>query len=270
MHPDDVEPLVDVCADALWGPIAAVQRPRQERRIGYLLETDPGGAWVAEHDGAPVGTALALVREGLWGLSLLALDERHRTGGTGRALLNAALGYSAGTRGAIVLSSEHPAAMRLYARAGFDLRPCVSLTGPVTDPPAPPAGVRDGDLGDLPWMDAVARIVRGAAYGADVGWWLEGDGRLRCVPERGWLVARGPKVAALLATDAEAATALLQAHLAGVAPGDSAELLFVTAGQDWAVRTGLAAGLALSADGPVFTRGELGTLAPWIPSGSFL
>jgi GNAT superfamily N-acetyltransferase len=270
MREEDVEPLIDVCADALWGAVEEADRPRQGRRIARLLETDPGGAWVAEHDGAPVGTAMALLREGVWGLSLLALAEGHRTRGAGRALLAPALAYGDGARGAIILSSEHPAAMRLYARAGFDLRPCVSLTGLVRDRPAAPAAVRDGDRSDLPWVDAVARTVRGAGYDGDLAWWLDAGAVLRCVPERGWAISRGPKVGALLATDEEAAELLLTAHLAAVAPGESAELLFVSAGQDWAVRAGLRAGLVLTPDGPIFTRGALGTLAPWIPSGMFL
>ena len=33
----------------------------------------PGGAWVAERDGEVVGGALAIVREGVWGLSLLVV-----------------------------------------------------------------------------------------------------------------------------------------------------------------------------------------------------
>lgn len=271
MRAEDVEPLVDVCAAALWGPVDDEARPRQRRRIAHLLETDPAGAWTAEHHGAPVGCSVALVRDGVWGLSLLALAEEHRTGGTGRALLQAALRHADGARAGIILSSEHPAAMRIYARAGFRLHPCVSLTGLVTNRPAPPAEVRDGTLDDLPWMNEVARRVRSAAFARDdVRWWTEGDGLLRCVEGRGWAVSRGPKLAVLLATDEEAATLLLRAHLAAIGPGESAEVLFVGTGQDWAVRTGLEAGLALTPDGPIFTRGTLGTLAPWLPSGIFL
>ena len=82
--------------------------------------------------------------------------------------------------------------------------------------------------------------------------------RVRCAGERAWMVGRGPKVAALLDHDEEAAAVLLADHLAGIGPGESVELLFVTSGQDWAVQAGLEAGLALTPDGPVFTRGTLG------------
>ena len=96
MRAEDVDPLIDVCADALWGAVEPDQRPRQTRRIAHLLETDPGGAWVAEHDGRARRHRVALLREGFWGLSLFALAEEHRTGGTGRALLDAALTHGDG------------------------------------------------------------------------------------------------------------------------------------------------------------------------------
>src|SRR3954451_2243202 len=60
-------------------------------RIHHLLERDAGGAWVAEHDGEVAGAALALERDGLWGLSLLAVDPPHQSRGLGRALLAQAL-----------------------------------------------------------------------------------------------------------------------------------------------------------------------------------
>ena len=50
------------------GPIAATRI-----RIGRLLATDPAGAWVAERDGELVGCSLAIMRDGLWGLSLLVV-----------------------------------------------------------------------------------------------------------------------------------------------------------------------------------------------------
>lgn len=270
MRSDDVEPLIDVVADALWGPVVDELRPRQSARILHLLETDPGGAWVAEHGGAPVGTAMGLIRDGMWGLSLYALAEAHRGGGTGRALFDAALAYGTDCTRGIVLSSEHPAAMRVYARAGFELRPAVALHGLVRNPPSAPPEVRDGGEPDLGWVDDIARVVRGAGYGRDIARMLAYGARLRCIPERGWLVARGPQVTAAMALDDDTAVRLLQAHLADVEPGENATLEFVTSGQDWAISTGLEAGLVLSPDGPVFTRGDLGTLRPWVPSGAYL
>lgn len=270
MHPEDVEPVIDVCAAALWGEVAEADRPRQRHRIEHLLATDPDGAFVAEHDGRPVGVSMGLIREDVWGLSLLAVAEERRGTGAGRRLVEAAVAYGASCRGGIVLSSEHPAAMRSYARAGFALRPSVALSGLVTDPPAPPAGV--AELAEpAPWMDDVARVIRGAAYGTDVDRQMADGARLRAIEGRGWMLSRAGEVKTLVASDEEAATDLLSALLAEAAVrGETADVSFVTAGQDWAVRTGLRAGLALSTYGPVFTRGSLGPLRPWLPSGAFL
>ena len=56
-------------------------------RINQLIERDPGGAWVTERDGELVGAALAIDRDGLWGLSLLVVDPEHQSAGLGRELL---------------------------------------------------------------------------------------------------------------------------------------------------------------------------------------
>lgn len=268
MRDEDVEAVVEVCEAALWGPLDDRGRPWARGRVEHLLSTDPRGAFVAEHENAVVGTAMALRREGLWGLSLLALDDGVRGRGLGRRLVDATLAYAEDARVRIVLSAEHPAAMRLYATSGFALRPCVSLAGVVTARPPRQDGVRHGDERDAGWIDAVARTVRGAGYGPDVAHWLDAGAQLRCVDERAWCLVRGGKLACLHALDEAAAVALLRDHLATAT--ESVQIDFLTAGQDWAVHTGLEAGLALSPDGPLFVAGELGTAAPWIPSGAYL
>ena len=131
--------------------------------------------------------------------------------------------------------------------------------------------MRGGGEADLGWLDDVARAVRGAGYGRDVAVMLAGGARLACVPGRGGLVARGAEVALLVATDEEAATWLLRGPPRRCCRrAVSVDISFVTAGQDWAVRAGLEAGLILSPDGPVFTRGALEPALPWLPSGAFL
>ena len=98
-------------------------------RIRHVALTDPGGAWVAEADGAIAGAVLALMREGLWGLSLLVVHPAAQSRGTGRALLELALGYGAGARGQVILSSDDPRA----------LRPTPGPGSRSTPPPAPRA-----------------------------------------------------------------------------------------------------------------------------------
>jgi GNAT superfamily N-acetyltransferase len=251
-----------------------VRIPRARARIDHALHTDPGGAWVAEEDGELLGVALALVREGVWGLSLLGVVPDRQGQGLGGRLLRAALGHGDGaTRGGIIASSPSPAAMRSYARAGFDLRPCVSADG-VLDRRGLPAGLqaRPGDVdADAETIDAVSRRVRGASYAQDVRAYVERmDGGLLVLPGRGFACHRDGSPAPLCATDPEAAVDLLLSSFATAAPGATVHADFLTAGQDWAIGAALRCGLSLSPDGPMFTRGELGTLTPWVPSGAFL
>src|ERR671916_285972 len=81
-------------------------------RYRHLVRTDPGGAWVAEDESGMIGCALALLREGVWGLSLLVVRPGLQSAGVGSGLLRRAYDYGAGARGKIILSSPHPRAMR--------------------------------------------------------------------------------------------------------------------------------------------------------------
>jgi GNAT superfamily N-acetyltransferase len=251
-----------------------VRQARGQARVGHLQRTDPGGAWVAvDGDGVVIGCSLALVREGVWGLSLLGVLPDHQAAGAGRALLHAALGTADGSRGAIILSSEHPAAMRSYFRAGFALRPCVALAG-IVDRDALPGELRSrpGDVdADRELLDAAARHVRGAAYGEDLRTLVQTAGCELLVCDGGGFTAhREGSPALLCAVDEDAARDLLWSAFAASKPGASVHIDFLMAGQDWAIDIGLRCGLALSPEGPVFTRGELGTLTPFLPSGAYL
>ena len=108
-------------------------------RFSHLIETDPGGAWVAEEDGRVIGAALAIDREGVWGLSLLVVLPDHQSSGIGRALLDRSLGYAdGGRRGAIILASPDHRALRAYARAGFEMHPCMDAEGRPNVKESPP------------------------------------------------------------------------------------------------------------------------------------
>jgi GNAT superfamily N-acetyltransferase len=268
MRADEIDAVVDLAYAALWDYAGEADRPRRRTRVVHLHTTDPGGGFVAEEGGELVGVAMALRREDVWGLSLMAVAEAGRGRGTGRALLDAALTHAEGARGRIILSSEHPAAMRIYASAGHELRPCVSLAGMPARRPAPPTTVRDATPDDDDWMDALARANRGAGYDRDRAHWREIGLPIRCVEDGGWALHWNGRLFCLHAVDEETAVALFEDHLATTT--ESVQVDFLTAGQDWAIRTGLAAGLALSADGPMFVAGELGPLAPCVPSGSYL
>ena len=273
---DDVEAAAAVMLAAL--PIPAEyddghRRGWLQRRTLHLLRTDPGGCWAAEDGGELAGVALALVRDGIWGLSMLAVHPDRHARGAGGQLLAAAMAYEGdGVRGGIVAASEDPRATRLYARAGFDLRPCVATAG-VVDRSGIPAGLRSARSEDVEHAVAFSRPVRGGAYDpADLALLADRPGHGLLLLEGGGFAIHAPDGSPLVlcATDDAAAADLLLSCFASGPRGASAHVDFITAGQDWAVRASLDCRLALSADGPVFTRGELGPLRPWLPSGAFL
>jgi GNAT superfamily N-acetyltransferase len=277
MTAGDVPAAEAVARAALYDGAPGADDPvtvaRGLRRVGHLQATDPGGAWVAEaDDGALVGMALALVREGIWGLSLFGVLAAHRSRGIGRALLAAAFAHGARARGHLILSSESPAAMRRYARLGLDLRPCVAAAGiPDRARLRTDGDVRDAGPGGIPVADAIGRAVRGAGHGADLPVTLQDPGaRLLLVADRAFALVRESRISLVAGVDEDAATRALHAALAAMPPGATASVDFLTAGQDWAVRACLDAGLALSPDGPFFTGGELGPLRPYVPSGAYL
>ncbi|HSD80682.1 MAG TPA: GNAT family N-acetyltransferase [Solirubrobacteraceae bacterium] len=277
MRAGDVAGAYAVARGALFAPLPGEDeerlRARQTARIAHLLGTDPGGAWVADRDGEVVGVAQALLREGLWGLSLYAVAEAEQGRGVGRRLLDAALGHGAGARGHVVLSSERPAAMRRYARAGLDLRPCVAAAGIADRSRIPDAAARVEDAGaaGIPIADALGRHVRGAGHGRDIPRLLEAGMRLLLLEERAFAVVTAEGQVRLLAgRDDAAAATMLWGAIAAARPGATVSVDFLTAEQQWAIRVALDAGLALSPDGPVFTRGDVGPFAPYLPSGAYL
>jgi GNAT superfamily N-acetyltransferase len=250
-----------------------VRARRGQYRIEHLRRTDPEGAWVAaDDDGDVAGVGLALLREGLWGLSLLAVRPDVQARGIGRRLLDATLTYAAGARGAIILSSTDPRAMRRYALAGFELRPCVAFAG-IVDRAAIPGGLRSREgsaVGDRELCDAVSRHVRGAAHGPDLEAFEGAGGTLLVHDDGGWAAVRDGSLTLLAARDEAIATDLLWSALAAGDRGATVHVDFIAAGHDWAIQACLAAGLALSPDGPLFVRGDVGPFAPYLPSGAYL
>ena len=239
-------------------------------RFEQLLERDAGGAWVADRDGEVVGAALAIERDGLWGLSLLIVDPAHQSGGLGRALLARSLEYGdGGRRGGVILASPDPRALRSYARAGFTPHPSLSAKGRPRAA-APPAGVREGGAEDLALTERVDRAVRGAPHGSDIEALLRADCRLLVAGERGYAVTGGGSLRLLAALDEGAAADLLRAALAAVPPGDEIAIEWLTARQDWAIGPVVEAGLTLRTDGAVFLRGDVGPFRPYLPSGAYL
>lgn len=241
-------------------------------RIRHLVATDPGGAWVTEdEDGAVDGASLGLVREGIWGLSLLVVRPGRQSGGRGSALLRAAVDYGADARGGIILASEDARALRAYWRFGFTLRPAFDARGAVRNPPPRPPSVRFGRWPeDRDMLDAVSRATRGAAHGDDIGAALDGGAILTVHEDGGFALRRDEQVRMIAAFTDAAARELLQAALLDVPASVGPHLDFIDGNQDWAVDVVLEAGLELRRGGAVAVRGEMGPLRPYIASGAYL
>ena len=283
MRPEDADAVYDTASTALFESmeereVLRRRTPEQvearKARYGQFLRHDPEGAWLAEDDGRVSGVAISVRRERVWVLSLLAVDADHRGTGLGRELLERALAYGEGCEGAMIASSSHPAAMRRYARADFDLHPTLSASGNVRRDAIPTGlSVHEGEEQDLELASEVDRAIRGAAHGPDLEHMLATGCRLLIAEGssgRGYAAERDGSPAVLAATEPVVARDLLWACLERTAPGEKADVDWITGNQNWAVAVALEAGLSLSPAGPVCTRGVLGPLTPYLPSGPFL
>jgi GNAT superfamily N-acetyltransferase len=270
MAVDDVAVAAFTELNARMGapPYAGAPPAAASVRLRRLLDTDPGGAWVAERDGEVVGAALALVREGLWGLSLFVVAPGAQSGGLGREQLARAWEHGRDARGFVILASRDPRALRAYVRLGLDLHPALDACGVARGVTAP-AGLRPWEPADGAWAGPLTRRVRGAAHGGDLEALLEGGLLATVLPGRGYAFARGTALKLLAADDEDAARILLADHLAR-ADGEPVSVEWITSAQQWAVRSCVEAGLELRAHGAVLTGGELGPMRPYLPSGPYL
>jgi GNAT superfamily N-acetyltransferase len=258
------------------GPITEHRRTWAMTRLRHFLRHDPGGCWVAtDPAGEIIGVSLASIRGDLWGLSLLTVAPGVQSGGTGRQLLDAALGYADGCDRAVILSSQDPRAMRLYASCGFELHPQVQAEGipDLREMPASVERARQVNQLDPTLLEEIDLQVRGATRGPDHELMA-----LRCTlfvcddaAGRGYAhrTTTG-HIAALSASDDATASDLAWRCLEQAASVNaSIAVSHVPANQQWAISTSLAARLALRADGPAFWRG--GSPPPaYLPSGSLL
>jgi GNAT superfamily N-acetyltransferase len=263
----------------LWPARTEESARRNRAKLAHLLRQDAGGCWVAEAQEGVIGASVAIMREGLWGLSLLIVAPAHQGAGIGAVLLERALGYGDGGRAGIIASSDDPAAIRRYGRAGFELRPCMILKGRPSPPDALPSwsGVRPGTAADLALCEHVGRTVRGASHGSDLralfdagSGLLDSGAELLVVEDRGFALQHDGMPGMIAALDDEAARSLLLATLAEVPEGSDTFAPFVDARQGWAFDVALAAGLDIVPGGPLFVRGEVGPMTPYLPSGAYL
>ena len=242
-------------------------------RTLHLLETDPGGCWVAEDGGEFVGYATSLTRELMWVLASYGVRPSHQGRGVGRLLLEAALHHGRGCLRGMLSASGDPRAVRRYHLAGFRLHPQMYLTGRVDRAVLPVVDhMREGSAGDIDLLNSVDRHSRGAAHLSDHEVLVRqyplvvtdrptGSGYV-------YLDAFGsPQL--LAATNRRTATALLWEALAASDPLVDASISHVTAANAWAVDVGMAARMELYTAGYLALRG-MKPPTPYLHHGSLL
>ena len=274
MELGDLDRVDEIHAAAFELP-GALGSPFLRARVGHALATDPAGAFVAlGARGRVDGVAVATRREGLWGLTLLAVDPLAQDHGLGRRLLSRSLEYAENADARMVLASHDPRAQHLYARAGFVPRPTVAARGVVARRRLPSARrVRAGHPGDLDGLCVeVDRRVRGFARPADLAFLRRAGARLWVVDDaagRGYALGQLERLSTLCATDDATATQLLTRVLARAHTGEF-EVGWLTEGQRWAYPLLSAAGLDVLPWGPIWVAGDVGALVPYVPSGALL
>jgi GNAT superfamily N-acetyltransferase len=283
---DDVPPVERLTATVFHGLDLANRRPgepeprlRSPERAGpwvermrHLVALDSPGCWVAEEDDRVVACVAALVREGLWGLSSFAVHPDQQGSGLGKRLLAAALAHGPWSAG-IICSSSHPAAVRRYRAAGFEMVPAMACSGRVRREAIPVTpGLRAGGVADIELLNTIDRAARGFGRGAD---------HEVIVAQLPLLVfeaggSRGyayhfPNGSPYLvaATDDGAARAALWGALAHATPDEAVEFSNVTADQEWAVDVARSAGLDVRPYGYLAVQG-MPVPRPYVPCGHFL
>jgi predicted N-acetyltransferase YhbS len=276
-RPEDIEEVIRVQMAAFEQPVADLGEARLAKaraRHLHFIEHDPDGTFVATVDDRVVGHGAALVREGLWGLSLLVVDPATQSRGIGNQLLDATLRCAEGCDRAIIQSGSDPRGIRAYGTRGFSLFPQMMATGkPVVDSaPASVARVREGDPTDHDLANEVDRAVRGAGRGPDHGFIAPGMD-MYVVDDAdggGYAYRRDSDIYLLAATDDRTAQDLLWRCLIRIAELDiEAAVDHLTAEQQWAIEACFAARLKVEPGGPVFWRGATPPCS-YLPSGAFL
>jgi hypothetical protein len=119
-------------------------------------------------------------------------------------------------------------------------------------------------------VTAVDRAVRGSARTVDVELMLSEEGnRLLLHEDQAYAVAKDDRLVTLGALNEESASLVLRAMLAEAPPGETVEINWLTAPQQWAIKVLISAGVELQPYGPVMVRGMPGPPNPYIPSGGY-
>jgi hypothetical protein len=119
-------------------------------------------------------------------------------------------------------------------------------------------------------VTTIDRGVRGSARTDDVKMMLSDEGtRLLLHDDQAYAVARDDRIVTLGAHNEASATLVLRAMLADAPEGETVEINWLTAAQQWAITVLIQAGVELQPYGPVMVRGMPGPPSPYIPSGGY-
>jgi GNAT superfamily N-acetyltransferase len=242
---------------------------RAQRRMRYLRETDPEGAWVADDGGKIVGLAEAQRRGDIWVLAILGVVPGFQDHGVGRSLLERALAYGSPMSPGAIFSSPDPRAMYRYLSAGFTLHPTAAAYGPVRRPLVEPPGVRVGSVADLEQVQAVDRTVRGVDRGGDIEFLLATGLQLLVDDRGGYAVVQSGRLTMLSALDEEIATDLVVSTMARCPTGEPMDVSWITAEQQWAFSALARGGVPLQIQGSVMMRGGWQPQRPYLANGIF-
>ena len=233
----------------------------------------PAAAGWPSTTAASPASALALIREGVWGFSLFGVAEALQGRGVGRELFARCWAYGAGARGQHRPQLDQPAGDGPATRT-----PGCRSARAWRRPGSPTSRARPTSTASSTrarrasrWPTPSAATLRGAGHGRDLP---RADG-----PRRAAAGLRGPRLRPRAREQHHPArrprrgrppSACCGRCFVTAPPGATVNVDFLTAGQDWALPVCLDARLPLSPDGPMFAGGTLGPLAPYIPSGAYL
>lgn len=252
---DGLDPWADSARQAVEGDRIA---PRDMAR--HILRTDPALCLVLEEDGKIRGAVMAVDREGLVVMSMVAVRPKHQGRGYAEAML-AHIRTVLDSHSRAMAVARATESIELLFPWNFDIHPAMRAAGPIDRSKLPAVhSVRDGDESDLDFITALDRRLRGAARGPDHELFLA-NARLHVVKDKkgkgtGYAYAypNGSPVT-LVATSTTAARELLVTCLAGSSSGDVPLISNITGEQRWAFDVARRLGMVLHLAGPVIVRG---------------
>lgn len=235
----------------------------EEPFVRRVTTSDPDGCRVALVDGEVRGVALAIRREDVWVLGLLAVSPEAQNLGVGRGLLEQSLAYGGAVDHRYILSSEDHRAMRRYVRAGLSAHAMLLGKGRLDRSllPASGGGVRDASESDRDLLAAIDRAAGTYAHPwEDMTMDLEVGGRILVyegVDGRAYGVRNDEGLGQMAASSPAAAQRLAWELLGDWTSDKEVAMGPYRPGQDWGIDVAVQARLRLGFAGCFFHQGRV-------------